>query len=219
MFTGIVEEIGTVKTIVKETKSLELAIACSDILDDIHLGDSISVNGVCLTVTKFDTHSFHTDVMPETFNATSLAQLKTGSEVNLERAMAANGRFGGHFVSGHVDSTGLIKSKKQIENALYISIEIPTDLMKYMMNRGSVTVDGTSLTLFNVADSTITISLIPHTQDVTILAKKQVGEKVNIESDLLAKYVENMFSKRKQTNENKKGLTSEKLSEYGFINS
>jgi len=194
VFTGIIEEIGTVKKIQKVSdQAVTMTISSSKILEDVGLGDSISVNGICLTVTHFTSDYFEVDAMPETIKATSLNSLKKGSSVNLERAMAANGRFGGHFVSGHIDATGKIVKKKKEQNAIYYDIEIPNDLTKYILPKGSITVDGTSLTIFGIQKSIFTISLIPHTAKETILGEKEEGDIVNIECDMLAKYVQKML--------------------------
>lgn len=214
MFTGIIEEIGTIERIVRGGKSLQLAIAAKKVLEDVQLGDSISVSGVCLTVTTFTKTHFTADVMPETFKSTALAALAPGSRVNLERAMAANGRFGGHFVSGHVDGVGHIVSKKREENALYVTVSYPEELGRYFLYKGSIALDGTSLTLFGVTDDGVTVSLIPHTQDETILAAKNVGDPVNIECDMLAKYVGNMLEKKEAP---KRGVTMDLLKENGYL--
>lgn len=214
MFTGIIEEIGTIERIVRGGKSLQLAIAAKKVLEDVQLGDSISVSGVCLTVTTFTKTHFTADVMPETFKSTALAALTPGSRVNLERAMAANGRFGGHFVSGHVDGVGHIISKKREENALYVTVSYPEELGRYFLYKGSIALDGTSLTLFGVTEDGVTVSLIPHTQDETILAAKNVGDSVNIECDMLAKYVGNMLEKKEAP---KRGVTIDLLKENGYL--
>ncbi|PGL71802.1 riboflavin synthase [Bacillus sp. AFS055030] len=215
MFTGIVEEIGTVKNIVKKGKTLVLTIGASTILEDVHLGDSISVNGVCLTVTDFTKNEFSVDVMPETFQASNLSSLGSSQKVNLERAMAANGRFGGHIVSGHIDGTGKIVSVKAMENAVIYKISIPSQFAKYCLQKGSITIDGTSLTIFEVETDIVTISLIPHTRSHTILGSKKVGDIVNLEFDLLGKYVEKMLG----MSETKKStaITTSFLSENGYI--
>ncbi|OMP66100.1 riboflavin synthase [Domibacillus epiphyticus] len=214
MFTGIIEEIGKIERIVRGGKSLQLTIAAKKVLTDVQLGDSISVNGVCLTVTTFTKTHFSADVMPETFKTTALSVLTPGSSVNLERAMAANGRFGGHFVSGHVDGVGHITSKRQEENALYITISFPEHLERYFLYKGSVALDGTSLTLFGVTETDLTVSLIPHTRDETVLASKGVGDTVNIECDMLAKYVGNMLEKKEAPS---KGVTMDLLKENGYL--
>ncbi|TCT19060.1 riboflavin synthase alpha chain [Melghiribacillus thermohalophilus] len=215
MFTGIVEEVGTIKQIHREREAMEMDIQCRKMLEDIQIGDSISVNGVCLTVTRFDASSFSVDVMPETFQATSLKSLGRGDAVNLELAMAAGGRFGGHFVTGHVDGTGVIKNRYSRENALYMEISLPGDLTKYMLSKGSVAVDGTSLTIFDLTDSSFTISLIPHTQEVTILSRKSQGDVVNIECDMLTKYVYRMLNRSAEKRAG--GITMEDLKTNGFL--
>ncbi|MEK3887555.1 riboflavin synthase [Bacillus sp. FSL K6-3431] len=214
MFTGIIEEIGTIVRIERKTSSLKLAINCKKVLEDIHLGDSIAVNGVCLTAAEFTNQYFETDVMPETFMATALHKLSSGSKVNLERAMAANSRFGGHFVSGHVDGTGTIMQKWNKENALYMTIRVPESFSPFLMEKGSVAIDGMSLTLFGSEGVDITISLIPHTQKETVLAQKNIGEQVNLECDMLAKYVQNIL---KHPSNTQKSTTMNLLTENGFI--
>ncbi|WP_043931633.1 riboflavin synthase [Bacillus sp. EB01] len=219
MFTGIIEEIGTVSSITTTASSSVLSISASKVLEDVHLGDSISVNGVCLTVTAFSKAGFKVDVMPETVKASTLHMLHKGSKVNLERAMAAGGRFGGHFVSGHIDGTGIIRNKKRLDNAIYFEIETSPEVIQFIILKGSVAVDGTSLTVFGVADRTFTISLIPHTLSETILSEKGPGDRVNVECDMLGKYVYNILNPGQQ--EGKKGtsptLTAQFLKETGFI--
>lgn len=189
MFTGIIEDKGKVTAIQKDEKSMELTISSSKILSDARLGDSIAVNGVCLTITHLSDQTMTVDVMPETVKATNIHSLKIGDVVNLERAMQANGRFGGHIVSGHVDGVGIIRSKKPVSNAVYIEIEISKELAENCIPKGSIAIDGISLTLFKVSEQSVTVSLIPHTYQETILGVKKVGEQVNIETDLLGKYV------------------------------
>lgn len=219
MFTGIVEEKGTIQNIHTQGSTLLLKISAEKVLADVKLGDSIAVNGVCLTVTEFSKSTFAVDVMPETFHATSLALLKPGSKVNLERAMAANGRFGGHFVTGHVDGTGTILSIKNQENAVYVEISIPENGTSYVMPKGSIAVDGTSLTIFFVTKNSITVSLIPHTRGETILGDKRVGEKVNLEFDMLMKYVHSMMEKKldSDTNKAESRITADFLKQSGFM--
>ncbi|TWT06704.1 riboflavin synthase [Planococcus sp. CPCC 101016] len=209
MFTGIVEEVGHVASVRAKPQAMELTISCSLILEDIKRGDSISINGVCLTVSTFDAQTFTVDVIPETVKSSTMSGLKSGSRVNLERAMPANGRFGGHFVSGHIDGVGVIRSVKKEANAVTKTIELDSRLMKYMMLKGSIAVDGTSLTIFALGNNTVTISLIPTTQEDSLLGEKGIGEKVNIECDLLAKYTE-----RVQTAEPK--ISRSWLAENGF---
>lgn len=197
MFTGIIEEMGKVKRIRQNSaQAFEFDIEANQVMEDIKLGDSISVDGICLTVTKFNKNSFQVDVMPETVKATSIKKLNKDSEVNLERAMLASTRLGGHFVTGHVDGVGEIIDKKRAENAIYYTLEIPSDLNKYLINKGSVTIDGISLTVFGINKQKLTISLIPHTVEHTVLGKKVVGDLVNLECDLLAKHVEKQLAIR-----------------------
>ncbi|MBY0597426.1 riboflavin synthase [Bacillus bingmayongensis] len=214
MFTGIVEELGTVSNIRQSGEAMKLTIEANTILSDVKLGDSIAVNGICLTVTSFTTSSFTVDAMPETMRATSLRMLGTRSKVNLERAMAANGRFGGHFVTGHIDGIGTIVSKKQHYNAIYYKIEIPDDLLRYCLHKGSVAVDGTSLTIFDIDESSITISLIPHTVSESIIGEKVAGDIVNIECDMIGKYIERFISKPSKQSTS---VTKSFLQENGFL--
>ncbi|MFJ7830717.1 riboflavin synthase [Peribacillus sp. NPDC046944] len=212
MFTGIIEEIGTVHSMKKGRSSMELAISSKKVLEDVHLGDSISVNGVCLTVTSFTQTLFTVDVMPETVKASSIRTLKPGSEVNLERAMSANGRFGGHFVSGHIDGTGTIMKKERKENAVYYVIQLEEGLSTYCMPKGSVAIDGTSLTIFGIEGNLLTVSLIPLTHQDTILGRKAAGDIVNIENDMLGKYIIHQM----KNSESKPGLDLAFLSKHGF---
>lgn len=218
MFTGIVEEIGHVSSIQRTGESFVLAIHAKRVLEGTQLGDSISVNGVCLTVTSLSGNRFTVDVMPETVKATSLRTVQKGSKVNLERAMAAGGRFGGHIVSGHVDGIGIIQSKRTFENAVYYEIEADEELLKFIILKGSISVDGTSLTVFGKTDISFTISLIPHTMSETILGLKGPGDIVNLECDMLGKYVSHFlhdiskdFSQKKETS-----ITAQFLEENGF---
>ncbi|WP_404451401.1 riboflavin synthase [Virgibacillus necropolis] len=215
MFTGIIEELGQVKKMQQQSaNSVQLTIRANTIISDVKIGDSIAVNGICLTVTTFSENEFNLDVMPETIKATSLNRLKPGSQVNLERAMHANGRFGGHFVSGHIDGIGKITRKEKQENAIYYDIEVPIELRSYLLIKGSIAVDGISLTVFDVNDHTFTISLIPHTVSETVLGEKSVGSIVNIECDMLAKYVEQMI---KQTDTTNTGINQAFLSNNGYL--
>src|SRR5690625_1966691 len=194
MFTGIIEEKGTVKNIQRISgQSIKLSINATKVLEDVNVGDSIAVNGICLTVTSFTTQDFQVDVMPETIRSTSLSGLKTGAQLNLERAMRASDRFGGHFVSGHIDGIGEIMRKEKKENAIYYDIKVSHDSSALLLKKGSIAVDGISLTIFDVRANVFTISLIPLTVSETALGDKTVGDIVNIEYDLLGKYVQNML--------------------------
>jgi riboflavin synthase len=197
MFTGIIEEMGMIKQIeTVSPQAIKLTIEAERILTDMSLGDSIAVNGICLTVTHFTLEEFQVDVMPETIKSTSLNMLTRGSRVNLERSMPANGRFGGHFISGHIDDVGKIVHKVTQENAIYYTIEIPHQLYVFTLLKGSIAVDGVSLTIFDRSEHTFTISLIPHTVAETILGMKKEGDIVNLECDMFAKYVYQMFDER-----------------------
>ncbi|MGN7311138.1 riboflavin synthase [Alkalicoccobacillus gibsonii] len=211
MFTGIIEEVGTIKAMKETGEAIVMTIAAKEVLTDVHEGDSIAVNGVCLTVTSYSDFEFVVDVMPETVRASSLQALKTNSKVNLERAMHANGRFGGHFVSGHVDGIGTIVRKTPEQNAIYYTIQVSKELRRYMIHKGSVTVDGTSLTIFGVDETSFTLSIIPHTVEQTIIGNKEVGDIVNIECDLVGKYIEQFLENPRQGN-----ITSGFLQEHGF---
>lgn len=216
MFTGIIEELGIVKRSVQNGNTIQLTINASKILDDTKLGDSISVNGVCLTVTNLTNSEFSVDVMPETFNSTSLARIKERGKVNLERAMAANGRFGGHFVTGHIDGTGKILKKTASENAIYIDISVPTLFSHFLLMKGSIAVDGVSLTIFGTTEQSVTVSLIPHTAKETVLGFKQAGEIVNLEFDMLAKYLFSFMNQGKIGSTEHRGITESFLKENGF---
>lgn len=201
MFTGIVEEIGRIKNIRRGVRSITLDIEASKVLEDVHVGDSICTNGVCLTVTEVSAASsadglgrFKADVMPETMRMTSLSQLQTGSEVNLERALTLNTRLGGHIVSGHIDGTGRVVRREQDDNAIWLWIECDRPLMKYIVTKGSITIQGISLTVARVEETRFAVSLIPHTQEVTTLHSAKVGSMVNLETDIIAKYVEKLLA-------------------------
>ena len=219
MFTGIVEEVGVLKSIRRGASSAVLEIAARTVLEDIHLGDSIAVNGVCLTATSFTGSSFTADVMHETLDRSSLAALRPGSRVNLERAMAANGRFGGHIVAGHVDGVGTVLETKQDDNAVWYTIAAGPEVLRYVVEKGSITIDGISLTVARVGPESFAISAIPHTVAVTVLQDRKPGDKVNLETDIIGKYVEKLLitgpvqpAEPKQTS----GITKDFLTRYGF---
>lgn len=216
MFTGIIEEIGKVEQMKQSGDSIVMKVNAEKVLSDVQLGDSIAVNGVCLTVTSFDSRHFTVDMMPETVRNTSLRQLGRGSKVNLERAMAAGGRFGGHFVSGHVDGIGEIVRKERLDNAVYYEIKVNKDLRKYMLLKGSVAIDGTSLTIFGVTDHTFTVSIIPHTLSETVIGTKEIGDIVNIECDMVGKYIEQFIHQRFSEQKQGSSITTSFLEENGF---
>jgi len=203
MFTGIIEEIGKVKAIVRHANSIKLTIAVKKILEDMHVGDSICTNGVCLTVTTFDDGSYTADVMPETMSRTNFKDLRINDLVNCERAMPANGRFGGHIVSGHIDGTGVISKMSKDDKAIRIKIETKPEILNYIVEKGSITIDGISLTVTDVSNWDFGVSIIEHTQDATTLTKKKVGETVNLENDIVGKYIEKFvgsFSAKRDEN-------------------
>ncbi len=193
MFTGIVESMGRVQGIKRRALSFQIDIQAESILYNVNLGDSIAVNGVCLTVTNNDLQHFSADVMPETMNKTTLKNLKSGDYVNLERALRVGDRLGGHIVQGHVDGIGVIKAKDKYDIAYVYTIQAPAEVLNYTVPKGSIAVDGVSLTVINVLADTFTVSLIPHSADKTILGSKQAGDYVNLESDILGRYIEKLL--------------------------
>ena len=195
MFTGIIEEIGTVVTMTRGARSFSLEVRAQKVLEDTKIGDSISTNGVCLTVTELSENSFKADVMPETVSRTALQELTAGSLVNLERALSLQTRLGGHIVTGHIDGTGRISQRRNDDNALWISIECAPSLLRHIVEKGSITIQGVSLTVARVDESSFAVSLIPHTQSVTTLHNLRIGSLVNLETDIIAKYVEKMLGK------------------------
>ncbi len=213
MFTGIVEEIGVISGIKQGKNSEILTIKAKKVLEDTKIGDSIAVNGICLTVTALSSDSFTADVMHETINRSSLSKLKYGSKVNLERAMPVNGRFGGHIVSGHVDGTGTIINIKPDDNAIWYKIQANQQILKYIVEKGSITIDGISLTVAKVSETDFSISAIPHTVEQTILKEKRQGDIVNLETDILAKYIEKLLN---PTQNEQSKITKEFLLEHGF---
>ncbi len=193
MFTGIVEEMGVVNICEKDLAGTKLSILASSVLDDLKVGDSVSLSGICLTVDGVGTESFTVQVSMETMRVTTLGSLVVGSAVNLERAMQLNKRIGGHLVSGHVDGVGVVRERIQEGNAFHLSIEAPKEILRLCIQKGSITVDGISLTINQVNDNGFSVAIIPHTAHVTILGRKQVGDHVNLESDLVGKYVERLL--------------------------
>ena len=209
MFTGIIEELGVVDSI----GAGRLAIRASKVLEDVSLGDSIAVNGVCLTVVEFDDRSFSADVMNETMSRTSLGALTVGSPVDLERAMSSQGRFGGHIVSGHIDGTGTIKGIKQDGNAVWFEIKTTDKILDGIVEKGSITIDGISLTVADVDNTSFKVSIIPHTLEATVLGTKRIGNIVNLENDVVGKYVKKFLDSDKSS----RGLTKETLFANGFL--
>lgn len=211
MFTGIIEEMGTVRRLNQSPNRCELELSASKVLEGTQIGDSIAVNGVCLTVIRLGEEHFTADVMPETLRRSNLGQLKPGSKVNLERAMAANGRFGGHIVAGHIDGTGKILAMQPEGNAVLVTISVTPELLRYVVEKGSIAIDGISLTVAKVSHTDFTVSLIPHTGEETTLLKHRSGEIVNLETDIIGKYVEKLMQPKSG------GVTMELLQQNGFF--
>ena len=216
MFTGIVEEVGRVRFLRGGSKDGVLRIAAKRVLGDVRLGDSIAVNGVCLTVTDFDGGSFTADVMPETLRRSNLGMLRAGSPVNLERALVADGRFGGHIVSGHIDGMGTIASVRQEANAVWYEIEAAPSLLRLVVEKGSVALDGISLTVAALDSDSFQVSIIPHTGSETILLGKKAGDVVNLENDIIGKYVQRLLTNPAPEEAPQSKVTWEFLAENGF---
>ena len=210
------------KKIKKGANSAVFTIRAEKILDDLKTGDSVAVNGICLTVTACLEDGFTADVMHETLRRTNLGELKSGSKVNLERAMAANGRFGGHIVAGHVDGTGTISSMKKDDNAVWITIDTSAAILKYIISKGSITIDGVSLTVAKVDNKSFAVSVIPHTGQNTTLLDKKPGDTVNLENDMVGKYVEKLLQygsipdEEEESTTEKTGITMDFLIQNGF---
>ncbi len=215
MFTGIIEETGFLSEIKKGTVSAQVKIRCQKILEGTKTGDSIAANGICLTVTSLSKDGFTADVMAETMRRSSLSDLKVPGMVNLERAMAADGRFGGHIVSGHIDGTGRITEIYQEENAVWYTIAAETKLLRYIVEKGSVALDGISLTVAEVSEQEFKVSVIPHTRKETALSEKKTGNLINIECDIIGKYVEKLISGDSRR-EPQSRITENFLMEHGF---
>lgn len=211
MFTGIVEETGFVKAIHLQGESGTIQIAASKVLQGTKLGDSIAVNGICLTVTKILADGFEADVMAETVRRSSLKAMREGSVVNLERAMAYDGRFGGHIVSGHIDGVGEIVSIRPEGNAIWYQIRAKEEILRYIVSKGSIAIDGISLTVAAVEEETFLVSVIPHTRSQTALKERSVGDVVNLENDVIGKYVERLLGLKKPEGNENAGLTYEML--------
>lgn len=217
MFTGIVEEKGIIRSLNINGSSGTIRIEARKVLEGTSIGDSIAVNGICLTVTSMGDGFFTADVMAETVRRSSLGSLSQGSDVNLERAMSANGRFGGHIVSGHIDGTGTVRSLVREENAIWVTIETPPEILKYIVHKGSICIDGISLTVASVGSDNFKVSVIPHTGSETTLLSKRPGSPVNLENDIVAKYVERLMNYKDSADENRSsGITMEMLAELGI---
>jgi riboflavin synthase len=214
VFTGIVEEVGAIKNIKRGQHSAVLTIQAKTVLEGTRIGDSIAVNGICLTVTRLFPDGFSADVMHETLNRSSLGKLVSGSAVNLERAMAADGRFGGHIVSGHIDGTGKVAAITKDDNAIWYQIKTDSGILKYIVEKGSVAIDGISLTVAKTDSQSFSVSIIPHTAGATTLSLRKAGDVVNLENDIVGKYIEKFITFEKE--KPKSGITQEFLLKNGF---
>ena len=209
MFKGIIQDVGIITSITKGTKSQVMTIETS-ILEDVNIGDSIATNGLCLTVTSKTNQQFSVDIMAESLRRSNLGKLQVGSKVNLEKAMAMGDRFGGHMVSGHIDDVGIISNTFVEDNATWVDIDVPEHLRKYCILKGSIAIDGISLTVSKLTSKGVSVSIIPHTKDQTTLLDKKVGDYVNLEMDMMIKYVEQLMKPVKDN------LTEETLKTYGY---
>lgn len=217
MFTGITEEKGIVKEIKKSSLFFRLTIGCRRVLEDTKVGDSIAVNGICLTVIDMAEGSFSADVMPETMRHTSLHLLSVSSPVNLERALRLNDRLGGHLVSGHIDGVGKLAKRTEENNAIWLTVEASEDILKFLVPKGSVALDGISLTVARIFDKTFAVSLIPHTAKLTTLGVRHAGDLLNIECDLIGKYVYKLITRNDaESTDRSQKVTEEFLRENGF---
>ena len=217
MFTGIVEEMGAVASIEPTLAGTRLTVLASTVLGDLKVGDSISVSGTCLTVVTKNEQSFAVEVSPETLSITTLGRLTGGAPVNLERAMKLNERIGGHLVAGHVDAVGRIRSRREEGNAMFFVIEAPHEVLRYCVHKGSVTVDGISLTINDVMDHSFSVAIIPHTAAVTTLGLKQVEDEVNLESDLIGKFVERLLQQRSASPKPAPVIDKDYLRKHGLL--
>lgn len=209
MFTGIIEEIGKIAAVRRGALSCELSVQGKVVFDGLKIGDSVAVNGLCLTVTSINGNIFTADVMAESMRRSNLGTLQNGSEVNLERAMPSDGRFDGHIVSGHIDGIGFIQSLIKEDNAVWVTITADSSVMRYIVEKGSVAIDGISLTVAKVFKDAFSVSIIPHTGAETTLLSKKSGDKVNLECDIIGKYVEKLIGKSN-------GITEDFLNKYNF---
>lgn len=216
MFTGLIEEIGKVQSIIKSARSAKIKIKASKVIENIKLGDSISTNGVCLTVTEFTSNNFVVDVMAETMRKSSLSVLSAGDEINLERALRVGDRLGGHLVSGHIDGIGTISSCEKEDNAVWLSVSTVPEILRYIVQKGSITIDGVSLTIAYVDEKLFKVSIIPHTNEVTTLLRRDVGDIVNLECDVVGKYIEKLIL-FKEEEPIKQNINMDFLSQNGFI--
>lgn len=212
MFTGLIEEIGTIEQIQKHRGTLRFTLSVKEVVKDLAIDDSVALNGVCLTVVEFSKSNFQVEAVEETLNKTTFGSLKNGSQINLERSLRFSDRMGGHFVQGHVDAVGEVAAVQRQEGGVLLSIKLPAHLLKYVISEGSIAIDGVSLTIARLKENQITISLIPHTLDKTTLANLKVADNVNIEVDLIGKYVERILTRPNQSK-----ISEEWLEERGYL--
>ena len=217
MFTGIIEEVGEVKSLKLGSESSKLIIKARKVLEKTLIGDSIATNGVCLTVTNIKGNSFEADVMEETLRRSNLGKLKVGDKVNLERALTLEKRLGGHIVSGHIDGCGEIFSLIREKNAVWVTVKADRKILKYIIEKGSIAIDGISLTVAYVDEEVFKVSIIPHTGEETTLLKKKVGDKVNLECDMVGKYVEKLLGFNNKEEKKESSITEEFLRSNGFM--
>jgi riboflavin synthase len=218
MFTGLIEEVGEITSVTRKGNSAQITVKAGKILKDTKIGDSISTNGVCLTVTEKTSNTFTVDVMPETMNRSNLKNFKYGSKVNLERALRVGDRLDGHMVSGHVDGLGKIANYLKEDNAVWITVEADKSLLKYIIEKGSIAIDGTSLTVAYVDDRSFKVSIIPHTGEATTLLDKKIGDEVNLECDMVGKYIEKFMKfEEDKPEESNSNLNEDFLRQNGFI--
>src|SRR5215217_2330143 len=217
MFSGIVEEVGGITSLEKTLTGTRMTILASTVLSDLNLGDSVSVSGICLTVVSRNEQGFSVDVSPDTLSVTTLSLLAPGSPVNLERAMKLSERIGGHLVAGHVDGVGTIRGRHQENNAIVFTIEAPPEVLRYCVMKGSITVDGISLTINDISERGFSVSIIPHTAKMTTLGLKQMKEVVNLEADLIGKYVERLLQERSQVAKSTPVIDKDYLQKRGLI--
>lgn len=217
MFTGIIEEMGAITVLKKTLSGTRLTILASAVMGDLKIGDSVSVDGICLTVVSRSERDFSVEVSPETLSVTTLGNFAVGLPVNLERAMKLNERIGGHLVAGHVDGVGVIRSRRQDANAIVFTIEAPPEILRYCVAKGSITVDGISLTINDVSEKGFSVAIIPHTAKATTIGLKQVSDPVNLESDLIGKYVERLLQERSQLPKTSVVIDKDYLQKRGLI--
>ncbi len=215
MFSGIIETVGAIRSLRKDANGARITIEAPGVLDGVRLGDSIALNGVCVTVVDFDERKFEADLSVETLRRTNLGELAVGGRCNLERAMALGERLGGHLVSGHVDGVGKIRSRKNEGDSIWLTFEAPVEVMRYVVYKGSIAVDGISLTVAACDGKTFSVSIIPHTSEQTTLTEKKDGAGVNLEADLIGKYVEKLLAPHAESRSHG-GVTMEKLREQGY---